>query len=151
MRLRGILAWEGAVARVGLVLLVPVGAASQVDGTATVMIGPECDPCRIVAEPLVRLGDSQGPGMLEASYNNVLVDRQGRYFVYGGPTPYFWVFDGSGQVVGRFGRSGEGPGEFAFVTGMAIGQADSIFVLDGLRRRVFVLVGGSDQSVPDRS
>ena len=127
-----------AVALTGLLLLPPIGAMSQVGASRTALVGPECENCRIVSEPLVRLGDPEGPGMLEAAYNNVRVDGMGQYVVFGGPSPYFWVFDGSGDVVGRFGRSGEGPGEFAFVTGIAVGSADSVFVLDAIRRRVSV-------------
>ena len=38
----------------------------------------------------------------------------------------------------RIGRCGEGPGEFAEVLGIAIGEADSIFVLDNFLGRVSV-------------
>ena len=76
--------------------------------------------------------------MLESDYNIVHIDRHSRYFVYGGSAPYFWVFDSSGRITHRIGRRGEGPGEFSRVTGIAFGEADSVFVFDRPLQRVTV-------------
>ena len=127
---------RGTLALVGLISLSTAEAASQTSGP-TVLVGPECAACEIVADPLVRLGDTEGLGMLESGYNLVYTDRRGRFFVTA-RRPYFWVFDSSGRVTHRIGRSGEGPGEFSNITGIAVGQADSIFVLDGILQRVSV-------------
>ena len=121
-----------------LIFLSPADAASQQSGSKTELDGPECAVCEIVSVPLVRLGDAEGLGMLEAEDNSVRVDRRGRFFVFGGRRPYFWVFDSSGKVTHRIGRSGEGPGEFSMVNGIAIGEADSVFVFDIHRRLVSV-------------
>ena len=113
-------------------------ANSQDSGRRTELAGPECAACEIVAVPLVTLGEAEGPGMLEAPYNHVRTDRQGRFFVSGGPSPFFAVFDSSGKATHRIGRSGEGPGEFFWITEVAIDRADSVFAFDSARRLVSV-------------
>ena len=113
-------------------------AAAQERGSTTDLGDPECAACEIIAVPIVSLGDPDGPGMLESEFNNVRVDRRGRYFVTGTSSPYFWVFDGSGRVLDRVGRGGEGPGEFAEVVGMVIGEADSVLAVDNFQGRVSV-------------
>ncbi len=135
---RGLAARAGAVFVAGLLCLSPVMAESQESGSTTELAGPVCSDCEIVSVPLVRLGDAQGPGMLESDYNIVRIDRHGRYFVRGGSAPYFWVFDGSGRIAHRIGRRGEGPGEFSRVNGIAFGEADSVFVVDRILQRVTV-------------
>ena len=126
------------VAVAAVICLSAVEASPQESGSRTELAGPECEACEIVAVPVVTFGDAEGPGMLEVDYHVVQVDRQGRYFVTGGLSPYFWVFDSSGNVSGRMGRSGEGPGEFSVVMGVTIDEADSVFVLDPMRARVSV-------------
>ena len=130
---RWVAAPAGAVTLVALICLSAGEASPQESGSRTELTGPECEACEIVAVPVVTFGDAEGPGMLEADYHVVSLDRQGRYFVTGGPSPYFWVFDRTGNVTHRIGRSGEGPGEFSVITGIASGEADSVFVLDPIR------------------
>lgn len=83
----------GAITLVALIGLSAGEASPQESGSRTELTGPECEACEIVAVPVVTLGDAEGPGMLEADYHVVYLDRQGRYLVTGGPSPYFWVFD----------------------------------------------------------
>lgn len=135
---RGLAARAGAAFVAGLLCLPPVAAESQESGSTTDLAGPVCPDCEIVSVPLVRLGDAEGPGMLESDYNIVRIDRHGRYFVRGGSAPYFWVFDSSGRLAHRIGRRGEGPGEFSGVHGFAFGEADSVFVFDLWLQRVTV-------------
>ncbi len=130
--------WTCAFILAALICLSAMEASPQENASRTELTGPECEACEIVAVPLLTFGDAEGPGMLEANYNVVSLDRQGRYFVTGGPSPYFWVFDSSGEVATRLGRRGEGPGEFTMITGLAIDEADSVFVIDPMRVRVSV-------------
>lgn len=131
-----------AVPLAGLFCLSPVDAGGQQSGSTTDLVGPECADCGIVPVPLVSLGDAEGPGMLESDYNIVRVDRRGRYFVWGGLRPYFWVFDSSGKSTHRIGRHGEGPGEFSRIMDLAIDTADSVFVFDHSLQRVTVYTPG---------
>lgn len=134
---RTVPAWTGIITLAALTCLSAVEASPQQNASRTELTGPECEACEIVAVPVLTFGDADGPGMLEADYNVVSLDRRGRYFVTGGPSPYFWVFDSSGEAT-RLGRRGEGPGEFTLITGLAIDETDSVFVTDPMRVRVSV-------------
>jgi len=45
----------------------------------------------------------------------------------------------TGQLRWEMGRSGEGPWEFAGVTDVAMGPADSVWVLDSTNRRIYII------------
>lgn len=60
-----------------------------------------------------------------------------------------FLFDGQGQLVRRFGRSGEGPGEFLEISHLTFHPAsDSLWVLDRGNGRVSVV--GPEDSRPSR-
>jgi hypothetical protein len=126
-----------AVIVAGLLCQSPLDAHSQ-QLAETGLVGPECANCEILVVPLVSFGDAEGVGMLDSDYNIVRTDNHGRYFVFGGLQPHFWVFDSSGRVTQRIGQSGEGPGEFGMIMEVTIGPADSLFVFDASLLRVTV-------------
>ena len=132
------------VGLIGTVCLPASTAISQETSPKTELFGEECAACEIVAVPLVTLGDAEGPGMLEGPYNVVRIGGQGWYSVTGGPSPFFAVFDSSGRATHRVGRSGEGPGEFRWITEIAIDGADSVFAFDDARRLVSVFDSNLD-------
>jgi hypothetical protein len=96
-----------------------------IDGTA-----PSCTSCSLeVGEPL-RLG-STGDAHVARRVPNVLRDsRSTAYMIFDG-----WVnqptlqFDSAGQLRGRVGRHGEGPGEYTMLSGAFIGTGDSLYAI----------------------
>jgi hypothetical protein len=101
-----------------------------------------CPGCRIMLRPVVTLGDADGPGMLESEAHEVTIDSRGRYYVSGGPAPYFWVFDRDGKVLRRIGSRGKGPGEFLLVSGILTAQGDTLHVFDGDQARLSIFSPG---------
>ena len=75
-----------------------------------------CPACVIAVDSVVTLGGLDGPG-LEAidQYSRVAVDEMGRIIVSFYRSAEVSVFDSTGTFLRTFGRSGEGPGEFALI------------------------------------
>lgn len=117
-------------------VLLPLSGAAQVP--IVELGGPSCPGCEIALEPVLTLGDPDGPGMLEGAFNNVRVDSRGRYYVFAVGSPYFWVFDESGEILRRVGRAGQGPGEFGMIGEIIVDPSDSLFVMDPALGRMTV-------------
>jgi hypothetical protein len=90
------------------------------------------DPTRVVeigavdgAEPYV-FGQVAG----------VAIGDDGRIYVADGHATEIRVFSPEGEFVTRFGRKGEGPGEFLDISGLGLGPQGGIAVLDGRLGRV---------------
>jgi hypothetical protein len=111
--------------------------AEGVAGQVVELGDARCPACRISLEPVVTLGEPDGPGMLEADVNSVALDSRGRFFVFAGG-PYFWVFEPDGTPIRRVGRQGGGPGEFQRVTGIVMDSEDSVYVFDPGQGRLSV-------------
>lgn len=90
---------------------------------------------------VVRLGDAEGDGMIERDGVGVLYGEELGYFVLDGDAR-FKIFNDDGRFVRAVGRDGEGPGEFAVVTSVAV-VGGQIVALDAGRRswQVFDLDG----------
>ena len=75
----------------------------------------ECTaPCPLFLELVGTFGDDAGPGMLGASVRG-FSDSNDRWYLVDRPPTEVKVFDGAGAFLHRFGRSGEGPGEFSLI------------------------------------
>ena len=59
-------------------------------------------------------------------------------YVADSAAPSVYVFSGTGELVSEIGSKGQGPGEFRQISDMAVGNADSVFVLDVALLRVSV-------------
>ncbi|MEX2285124.1 MAG: hypothetical protein WEE89_21740 [Gemmatimonadota bacterium] len=95
-----------------------------------------CARCSIESRPLVSMGTADGPGSLPGRPWDILVDGKGRYWV--ALTDHFpMIYDAGGKFVQQFGKRGEGPGEFRFVSLKAVLPGDSMLVSD-IRRLVVV-------------
>ncbi len=90
---------------------------------------------RITLTEAFRIGDASGD-MFFASIPVVSVDSRNRVFIKDGHV--FNVVSSTGNVVGLFGETGEGPGEFQHASSAAFGPKDSVYVLDTRLRRVTV-------------
>ena len=71
-------------------------------------------PCPLVVELAGTFGDDEGPGML-GDYVRGFPGNNGRWYLVDRPPTEVKVFDGAGAFLHRFGRSGEGPGEFSLI------------------------------------
>ena len=68
----------------------------------------------------------------------VAVDAQGNVFVIEPGQRRIARFDATGNLLGRFGSSGTGPGQFASVTDVTIDPAGNVLVLDRTAKAVLV-------------
>lgn len=64
-------------------------------------------------------------------------NARGQFIAVGEDATSLVVYGPTGKLVSRIGRSGEGPGEFARIQTLRVGNGDSIFVAD-MRRRLSV-------------
>ena len=90
---------------------------------------------RITLTEAFRIGDAPGD-MFFASIPVVSVDSRNRVFIKDGHV--FNVVSSTGDVVGLFGETGEGPGEFQSASSAVFGPMDSVYVLDTRLRRLTV-------------
>lgn len=76
---------------------------------------------------------------IEADLSRIVhlaVDSHGRIVVAQPDDGYLLVFDSSGSLIGHFGRSGSGPGEFQSIVTARGWVADTFWQADGRSRRV---------------
>lgn len=75
---------------------------------------------------------------------------QNQFAVCEGAERQIVVFDSSGREEWRFGRRGEGPGEFHTISGMWFDSAGNLHVVDGGRRKA-VLISPDGKLIADRA
>jgi hypothetical protein len=93
--------------------------------------------------PLIDLGPiADSVGM--SSITGMVMRRDGSVIVGDDNTSTIWFFDASGRVVGKVGRKGEGPGEFASLSRLRV-DGDSVLVWDRSLSRITAL--GADATV----
>ena len=90
-----------------------------------------CAECGLVLTEVVRLGDADGPGIIESDAPRVTWSEQMGYVVVGRTFPQ--LFDDDGRFVRRIGRKGEGPGEFGGIADAHV-VGGRLVVLDRVRR-----------------
>jgi len=90
---------------------------------------PACRACSIAIEPVLTLGDADGPGILPGLPEDVIVDGLGRYWVLPGEGVPL-IFDPGGRFLQEVGRRGQGPGEFVFPNVALALPGDSVLVFD---------------------
>jgi hypothetical protein len=76
--------------------------------------------------------DQVGPGSLAG-------DAGGELFVVDGTGKRVLGYDAAGAFIGSWGREGSGPGELQMPTGLGVGAADTLWVLDSSNRRITLL------------
>lgn len=116
-----------------LLFVVPAGCGS---GTREVPPQTMSDTVRMavawsIAPGVHPVADSLG------DVSGVAQDADGNVYVSDFLTATIWVFDADGRYVHRFGRKGEGPGEFDSPTGPALGPDGRLFIRDVSRVSVF--------------
>lgn len=113
-----------------------------IDGVAHVVSGARGDWHRGGSWNVDRGGPSIGAADGPDEYTfgqvaGVVVGQDGRIYVGDAQASEVRVYSAGGEFVARFGRSGEGPGEFRNISGLARAP-DGIAVLDGRLSRVTV-------------
>lgn len=66
-------------------------------------------------------------------------DREGNLFVLDGAGRRVLGYDGTGALIGAWGREGNGPGEFANPGGLAVAPDGALWVTDDGNRRVTII------------
>jgi hypothetical protein len=92
-------------------------------------------PARIVEE--LRLGTVEGGEVTSfGEIRHVAVAEDGSMFLFDSHVPQLYRFDADGELIGRIGRQGGGPGEYTSdVTGLLV-SADRLIVADADNRRL---------------
>ncbi|MCI0434165.1 MAG: 6-bladed beta-propeller [Gemmatimonadetes bacterium] len=92
-----------------------------------------------IAEPTVRLGNvDAGDAATFGGIADVAVGTDRRVYVLDGQAREVRVFSVGGEFLFRFGRSGQGPGEFTAADALAIGPNDEVLVRDPRLFRITV-------------
>ncbi len=86
-------------------------------------------PCPLVVELAPTFGDDDGPGML-GDYVRGFLGDDGRWYLVDRPPTEVKVYDESGDFLHRFGRGGEGPGEFSLIGSVLPLEDGVVAVLD---------------------
>jgi hypothetical protein len=95
-----------------------------------------CAACRIITEPLLKIGTEQDSILLDAG-TSLHRDSKGRFFAIGFSRRSVVIFDSVGRFTRAFGRPGTGPGEIGTrISSIAI-VSDSLFVFAGRRVSVY--------------
>jgi hypothetical protein len=121
--------------RIFILLLVILGVAPPLTSQRVVRVPSTvtCDACRIVLEPIARLGSADEPLSL-ISIARVVSDSRGHYYV----APTFEAgliahYRRDGRFLGTIGRAGQGPGEFQRINGLVMAAGDTLHVFEGVR------------------
>ena len=112
----------------------PADVRAQQDG----VVRPQRPAARLVLTEVLRLGSESGADDAFARVMDVEVGLSGRIYVADDLNWRISVFDGSGRLLRRLGRRGQGPGEFESPWSLAVDRLDSLFVWDGALARISV-------------
>lgn len=97
------------------------------------------EPWTVSPEPVLRIGTpdgGEGHDLFRVRDARSLDD--GRVVVANDGTQEIRVFDSMGRLLGRWGRRGEGPGEFLTVSGLDVTEGGDIRAWDALRRTMSI-------------
>ena len=92
-----------------------------------------CPDCRLEVRERVRLGDAEGPGIIESETVWVRWSPTHGHLVFESMVPRIKVFNAEGEFLRLVGRGGEGPGEFGFLADVH-DVGGRIVALDGWKR-----------------
>lgn len=69
-------------------------------------------------------------------FRTIAIARDGRLFVPSAEEGLLKIFDASGRKAGSFGRKGQGPGEFEYLSGPMGWHGDTLWIVDFNQRRI---------------
>jgi len=123
------------------VLIVVVATLSPAPTTLaqeTRAIRPAEPQAHLQLDELLSIGSLSGEYDAFGRVADIALDLRCRVLVADRQGAHFKAFDPSGAYLATVGRRGEGPGEFASPSGIAVGPGDSIFVGDTERGLISV-------------
>lgn len=112
----------------------PTYVRAQQDG----VVRTQRPGARLVLTEVLRLGSESGADDAFGRVMDVELGASGRIYVADDLNWRISVFDGSGRLLRRVGRRGQGPGEFERPWYLAVDRLDSLFVWDGALARISV-------------
>ena len=96
-------------------------------------------PWRVDTARAVTIGAIEGPeASVFGQVAGVVVGRDGRIYVADAQAKEVRIFSAGGEFLSRFGRDGEGPGEFRNISGLGRGPGGGIATLDPALGRVSI-------------
>ena len=109
-------------------------------GRGTGPVQEEGEAALITLEEVLRLGDeSAGDTILFGPIAQIAVNRDGEILVSESPrSPLVHVFESDGTYLSQVGDQGQGPGEFRYLSGAAIGAADSVYLWELVLNRILI-------------
>jgi sugar lactone lactonase YvrE len=69
---------------------------------------------------------------------DIQVDSRGRIYICDGMNNTIHLYSGDGKFLRKIGKAGEGPGEFKMLTGIIIGENDTVYAIDDMLRRITI-------------
>jgi len=97
--------------------------------------GPEGVPTLV---EVLRIGSTDGTCDAFGNVMSLAVDGEGRIYVADSQASEIRVFSPEGECMRTFGRSGEGPGEFTLLAGIAWQPPGFLWAIDSIRERFTV-------------
>ena len=98
---------------------------------------PKGIPTKLLLEELLTIGDTDDP---ELSFSGLdlpfVVDDSGLIYALDMGAGCTKVFDDSGQLINKFGKKGQGPGEFNMPSGIQITPEGNLMIEDVTNRRL---------------
>ncbi|MCY4573111.1 MAG: 6-bladed beta-propeller [Gemmatimonadetes bacterium] len=142
-----------AVGAVALLVSMTVGAEAQQPGDGRVRVDTLADGRIVVSNPdspqtgprgvstfveELRIGSLDGTCDAFGDVASLAVDGDGRIYVADRQARAIRVFAPQGECVRTFGRSGEGPGEFRWLEGIAWQPPGYLWAIDAIQSRLTV-------------
>ncbi len=84
-----------------------------------------------------RLGEEEGQDVLFGNINDVQIDSQGQLYVHDWDHEGIYKISGTGSLLHQIGSKGSGPGEFEHLSGIYVGQGDTVYAMDGSLERIY--------------
>lgn len=95
----------------------------------------ECRECTIDLTEIVRLGDVDGPGIVEGATIVRWDSKRSQWVTFEFGRTRVKRYDSDGTFLSAFGREGDGPGEFRRISDLAVTDDGRLIILDSRRRR----------------
>jgi hypothetical protein len=128
-----------------ILLTLIVGRSAAAQTTDQVSSSPVCPDCRIEWSHIVSLGGPNDADGLISNRSTLAIDSRNRFYVSPTYNPgEVLIFDSTGSMVHRLGRTGRGPGEYLAIQQILVTPGDSLLVVDPRNIRLTVISPAGD-------
>ncbi len=108
-----------------------------------------CNECELEVTELVRLGDADGPGIIEGENVRVVWDEEIGYLHFLSLGTRIKIFDHDGTFLREIGGRGDGPGEFREIGYVAV--IDGHIVVFDMVKSAFVILSPAGEYIAQHS